>query len=53
MRCWRLKPKTDAGVRYERNKARQSYPNGHYDRNLTTTSGDVTLHMPRWKGTAV
>ena len=21
-----------------------------YDRNLTTTSGDVTLHMPRLKG---
>ena len=25
---------------------------GHYDRNLTTTSGDVTLHMPRLKGVA-
>ena len=23
---------------------------GKYDRNLTTTSGDVTLHMPRLKG---
>ena len=22
----------------------------NYDRNLTTTSGDVTLHMPRLKG---
>ena len=22
----------------------------HYDRNLTTASGDVTLHMPRLKG---
>lgn len=32
---------------YERNEARQG---GHYDRKLTTTSGDVTLHMPRLKG---
>ena len=37
-------------ARYERNKARQGYRSGHYDRNLTTTSGDVTLHMPRLKG---
>ena len=29
---------------------RQGYRSGHYDRNLTTTSGDVTLHMPRLKG---
>ena len=33
--------------RYERNEARQGYRSGHYDRSLTTTSGDVTLHMPR------
>ena len=33
-------------ARYERNEARS----GHYDRNLTTTSGDVTLHVPRLKG---
>ena len=37
-------------VRYERSEARQGYRSGHYDRNLTTTSGDVTLHMPRLKG---
>ena len=37
-------------ARYERNEARQGYRSGHYDRNLTTTSGDVTLHMPRLKG---
>ena len=37
-------------ARYERSKARQGYRSGHYDRNLTTTSGDVTLHMPRLKG---
>ena len=34
----------------ERNEARQGYRSGHYDRNLTTTSGDVTLHVPRLKG---
>ena len=37
-------------ARYERKEARQGYRSGHYDRNLTTTSGDVTLHMPRLKG---
>ena len=37
-------------ARYERNEARQRYRSGHYDRNLTTTSGDVTLHVPRLKG---
>ena len=33
-------------ARYERSEARQGYRSGHYDWNLTTTSGDVTLHMP-------
>ena len=37
-------------ARYERSEARQGYRSSHYDRNLTTTSGDVTLHMPRLKG---
>ena len=37
-------------ARYERSEARQGYRSGHYDRNLTTTSGDITLHMPRLKG---
>ena len=37
-------------ARYERSEARQGYRSGHYGRNLTTTSGDVTLHMPRLKG---
>ena len=32
-------------ARYERSEARQGYRSGHYDRNLTTTSGDV--HAPR------
>ena len=39
--------KLTQAARYERNEARQGYRSGHYDRNLTTTSGDVTLHMPR------
>ena len=37
-------------ARYERSEARQCYRSGHYDRNLTMTSGDVTLHVPRFKG---
>ena len=37
-------------ARYERSEVRQGYRSGHYDRNLTTASGDVTLHMPRLKG---
>ena len=36
-------------ARYERSEARQDYRSGHYDRNLTTTSDDVTLHVPRLK----
>lgn len=32
---------------YERNETRQCYRSNHYSQNLTTTSGDVTLHMPR------
>ena len=42
-------PLTQA-ARYERSEARQGYCSGHYDRNLTTASGDVTLQMPRLKG---
>ena len=42
--------KLTQAARYERNEIRQGYRSGHYDRNLTTTSGDVTLHMPRLKG---
>ena len=37
-------------ARYARNEVRRGYRSGHYDRKLTTTSGDVTLHMPRLKG---
>ena len=37
-------------ARYERNEARQGYRSGRYNRKLTTTSGDITLHVPRLKG---
>ena len=37
-------------ARYERNEQRQGYRIGHYSRNLTTTSGDVTLMVPKLKG---
>ena len=36
--------------RYERSGDRKGYRSGHYDRNFTTTSGDVTLHVPKLKG---
>ena len=42
--------KLTQAARYERSEARQGYRSGHYDRNMTTTSGDVTLHVPRLKG---
>ena len=41
--------KLTQAARYERCEARQGYCSGHYDRNLTTTSGDVTLHVPHLK----
>ena len=37
-------------AKYERTEERQGYRSGHYSRNLTTTSGDVTLKMPKLKG---
>ncbi len=36
--------------RYERSDNRKGYRSGHYDRNFTTTAGDVTLHVPKLKG---
>ena len=42
--------KLTQAARYERNEVRQGYRSGHYSRNLTTTSGDVTLKVPRLKG---
>ena len=35
---------------YERSGDRKGYRSGHYDRNFTTTYGDVTLHVPKLKG---
>lgn len=37
-------------AKYERSEARQGYRSGHYSRNLTTTSGDVQLNVPKLKG---
>jgi transposase-like protein len=37
-------------ARYERSEERQGYRSGHYSRNLTTTSGEVTLNVPHLKG---
>ncbi len=42
--------KLTQAARYERNEQRQGYRSGHYSRNLTTTSGDVTLRVPKLKG---
>ncbi len=39
-------------AKYERTEARKGYRAGHYSRNLTTTSGDVTLNVPKLKGVA-
>jgi putative transposase len=38
--------------RYERTSERQGYRSGHYERKLTTTSGDVRLKIPKLKGIA-
>ena len=42
--------KLTQAARYERNEQRRGYRSGHYSRNLTTTSGDVTLKVPKLKG---
>lgn len=36
---------------YERTDERAAYRAGHYDRGFTTTSGQVTLKMPKLRGT--
>lgn len=38
--------------KYERTEDRKGYRSGHYERNLTTTSGEVTLKVPKLKGVA-
>jgi len=40
---------TGAG-KYERTEDREAYRAGHYERNFTTTSGDVKLKIPKLKG---
>ena len=42
--------KLTQAARYERNEQRQGYRNGHYNRNLTTSSEDVTLKISKLKG---
>ena len=42
--------KLTQAARYERNEQRQGYWSGYCSRNLTTTSGDVTLKVPKLKG---
>ena len=42
--------KLTQAARYERNEQRQGYRSGHYNRSLTTTSGDVTFKVPKLKG---
>lgn len=48
-----LEEEADALVgaaRYERSPERGAYRAGHYERGLTTTSGQVTLEVPKLKG---
>ena len=37
-------------AKYERSESRQGYRSGHYSRKLTTTSGEVSLNIPKLKG---
>ena len=37
-------------AKYERKESRKGYRSGHYTRNLTTTSGNVKLSVPKLKG---
>ncbi len=36
--------------KYERSGDRKGYRSGHYERNFSTTSGNVTLKVPKLKG---
>lgn len=36
--------------KYERSGDRKGYRSGHYERNFSTTSGDVTLKVPKLTG---
>ena len=37
-------------VRHERTEEREGYRAGHYDRKMTTTSGEINVKMPKIKG---
>ena len=37
-------------AKYERNESRKGYRSGHYSRKLVTTSGEVSLSIPKLKG---
>ena len=39
--------KLTQAARYERNEQCQGYRRGHYSRNLATSSGNVTLRVPK------
>lgn len=39
-------------ARYDCTEQCQGYPSGHYSLNLTTTAGDVTLKVLKFKGTS-
>ena len=47
-----LKELVRGSVEETLNEQRQGYRSGHYNRNLTTTSGDVTLKVPKLKGSS-
>ena len=49
-KSWYEAEKLIQAARSERNEQRQGYRNGHYNRNHTITSGDVTLKVPKLKG---
>ena len=51
-------PEEEAGdlvgaERYERTAEREAYRAGHYERSLTTSSGEVTIRMPKLMSTAL
>lgn len=50
LRCCNYTTLTTQAARYERNEQRQGHRGDHYNRDLTTISGDVTLKVPKFKG---
>ena len=42
--------KLTGAEKYERSECREAYRAGHYERNFSTTSGDVKLQIPKLKG---